>query len=311
MAQSGTISAPARAPLARRLFAVSGFPLVFGGSLLAAFVAMDRGVDPGRAAGLPVLVAGTLVMILERFFPHHDSWKRSHGDIHVDLAFAPTVAITNAAVQAGLIVVLTPLAAGLSERVGLALWPHHWPLGIQLVVALVAAELPKYWVHRLQHEVDFLWRFHATHHSVPRLYFLNATRFHPVDIGLDTIAGGIVLVGLGVGAEVIALFTLVSAVHGFFQHANLELRLGPLNYFFSMAELHRWHHSRTVFEANHNYGQNVIVWDLVFGSFFWPKDREPPEDIGLAELEAFPMGYFGQLLSPLRWRAIREQSASR
>ena len=170
---------------------------------------------------------------------------------------------------------------------------------------LVVAELPKYWLHRLMHERELLWRLHATPHSVPRLYWLNAARFHPLDIAFDTFVGLLPLVLLGCGAQILALFLLVSAVHGYFQHANLQLRLGPLNWFFSMAELHRWHHSRKVFEANHNYGQNVIVWDLVFGTFYWPRDREPPEKPGLADLPAFPQDWWGQQLSPFRWNAIK------
>jgi len=75
-----------------------------------------------------------------------------------------------------------------------------------------------------------------------------------------------------------------------------------------MAELHRWHHSRRLEESNTNFGQNLIVWDVVFGTRFLPKDREPPADIGIAGLPAFPMDYWGQLVSPFRWRAIREQS---
>ena len=90
----------------------------------------------------------------------------------------------------------------------------------------------------------------------------------------------------------------------------MDVRLGPRNYFFSMAELHRWHHSKQMEEANHNYGQNVIVWDLVFGTFFLPKDREPPEDIGIPNLPAFPMTFWRQLASPFRWRRIKRESAT-
>jgi sterol desaturase/sphingolipid hydroxylase (fatty acid hydroxylase superfamily) len=139
---------------------------------------------------------------------------------------------------------------------------------------------------------------------------LNAARFHPIDIFIDGLLGGVTLVALGCQAEVLGLFLLVSGVHGFFQHANLPLRCGPLNYFFSMAELHRWHHSKTMREANHNYGQNVIVWDLVFGSFFLPKDREPPEDIGIPDLAAFPMSFWRQLASPFAWGRIKRDSAA-
>jgi sterol desaturase/sphingolipid hydroxylase (fatty acid hydroxylase superfamily) len=96
-------------------------------------------------------------------------------------------------------------------------------------------------------------------------------------------------------------------VHGFFQHANIDLRLGPLNYFFSMAELHRWHHSRDIREANQNYGSNCIVWDLVFGTFYWPRDRRPPADVGLSELPDFPQRLGRQLLSPFLWPTGRRK----
>ena len=131
-----------------------------------------------------------------------------------------------------------------------------------------------------------------------------------MDIGLDTILGVGTLVLLGCGEAVIALFLLVGAVHGIFQHANLRLRLGPLNWIFSMAELHRWHHSRRLEEANTNYGQNLIVWDVVFGTRYLPPDREPPVDVGLADMPDFPQTFFAQLASPFRWSRLKRQAAA-
>jgi sterol desaturase/sphingolipid hydroxylase (fatty acid hydroxylase superfamily) len=197
----------------------------------------------------------------------------------------------------------------LSSEIGLGLWPTGWPLLAQAALALVIGELPGYWVHRFEHEWEGLWRFHATHHSAPRLYWLNAGRFHPIDTLLTFVPSYGLLVLLGCGVEVLALFTLISAVHGIFQHANLQLRLGPLNHFFSMAELHRWHHSKTVDEANHNYGQTVILWDTLFGTRFLPADREPPEEIGIPDLSAFPMTWWAQIRSPFQWRRIQRESA--
>ena len=88
----------------------------------------------------------------------------------------------------------------------------------------------------------------------------------------------------------------------------MPIRIGPLNWIFSMAELHRWHHSKTVREANSNYGQNLIIWDVVFGTRYLPADREPPKEIGLADLPAYPMGWLAQQLAPFRWSAIRRSS---
>ena len=108
----------------------------------------------------------------------------------------------------------------------MGLWPTQWPLLVQLVLALVIGELPGYTVHRLEHQWETLWRVHATHHSAPRLYWLNASRFHVVDILMNYVSSYILLVALGCGAAPLALFGLASAVHGIFQHANLQLRCG-------------------------------------------------------------------------------------
>jgi len=296
-------------PRARNLFAMTIFPVVLGGAIEATIAIMNRGVSPAIAFGGPVAAAYLIVMILERLIPFHRSWQQSRGDIHVDLGhlfFSGVVGLE----------LLRPLMLGIAVAVGSLFasnanggpWPDGWPIIVQLVLALVVGEFFMYWVHRWAHEWEWLWRFHAVHHSAPRLYFLNAARFHPVDLAISNFAPFVPLVALGAGPELLALFALFSAVHGAFQHANLPLRLGPLNWLFSMAELHRWHHSRKLEEANTNYGQNLIVWDVVFGTRFLPADREPPEEIGLAGLSAFPMDYLGQLASPFTWRRIERES---
>ena len=293
------------------LIARLAFPVVVGGTLALAAIRMAAGVAPERAV-LPSLLAAYLVVAaLERFFYWQASWLHSQGDLRVDLGHLlvsgiATVQLLTVPVTLGSIA----LGAWLAERTGGAWWPTDWPLWIQFPLALVFGEFFLYWVHRLSHEVDFLWRFHATHHSAPRLYFLNAVRFHPVDLALSNFAPLVPLVIVGADARIVALHGLFSAVHGLFQHANLVVRLGPLNWIFSMAELHRWHHSPRIEESNTNFGQNLIVWDVVFGTRYLPQDREPPERIGLSGLDAFPMDYLGQLLSPLRWRRIREASGA-
>jgi sterol desaturase/sphingolipid hydroxylase (fatty acid hydroxylase superfamily) len=68
-----------------------------------------------------------------------------------------------------------------------------------------------------------------------------------------------------------------------------------------MAEVHRFHHSKLLAEGNNNYGNNIILWDLVFGTFLWPKDRQASVEVGLADMPDFPKDYVGQVLSPWRW----------
>ena len=125
---------------------------------------------------------------------------------------------------AGVLAAGVAVAAWLSRAVGGACWPTTWPLVAQLGLALAIAEFPQYWLHRWQHEYDLLWRFHATHHSAPRLYWLNAARFHPVDIALLFVAGYLPLVALGCPEPVIVLYALFDAVFGARVWDNLNER---------------------------------------------------------------------------------------
>jgi len=280
------------------------FPAILGGSLGLAIL---LGPYLGAVAALVIAqAAGAIAIVVgERRWPYRPTWGRSHGDVPTDIAHAVLSGIgTTQAMRVLVQVAGVVLAGALSRALGTTLWPSAWPLLAQLALALVIAELPQYWLHRWQHEHDVLWRFHAVHHSAPRLYWLNAARFHPVDIGLLYLVGYLPLVALGCSERVVMLFALFDAVFGMLQHCNIAMRLGPLNRLFSAAEPHRWHHSRTAAEANTNYGSNLIVWDLLFGTFFLPADREPPEAIGISDMPDFPQRYVAQLASPFRWRSL-------
>ena len=287
------------------------FPVLLGGCVSWAMTAMEAGAAPAQAIALPTLLAYVVIAATERVLYWQPSWLHSRGDLSVDVGhLLVSGLLTTRLLEIPIRLGAIAGGAWLATRVGGSVWPSEWNLWLQLALALVFGEFFMYWAHRFGHEWPWLWRFHAMHHSAPRLYFLNAVRFHPVDIAISNFAPMVPLIVLGADDRVIALFGLVSAVHGLFQHANIVLKLGPLNWIFSMAELHRWHHSRLLEESNTNYGQNLIVWDTLFGTRFLPADREPPADIGIANLPAFPMDYWGQLTSPLHWKQIEAESAA-
>jgi sterol desaturase/sphingolipid hydroxylase (fatty acid hydroxylase superfamily) len=294
----------------RPAFRLGFFPLVMFGSLAVGIGLLERGVHPVVALLWAQLPAFALVIGFERIYPHLPGWNRVAGDWPADGWHFIGSTLTAYGIEPLDRLLAAGLAAWLAQWFDVAIWPVAWPLWAQLGLALVVGELFQYWVHRLQHETDCLWRFHAVHHSAPRLYWLNAARFHPLDLAMNSLAAFVPLLAIGAGSEVILLYGLFSAVHGVFQHCNLDLRLGPLNWIFSMAELHRWHHSTLLREANHNYGQELIVWDAVFGTRFLPDDREPPEQIGIPDLPRFPARYLAHLASPFRWAQTRRESAA-
>ena len=286
------------------LIARGTFPLAIVGCMTAAIVQMRAGVAVEVATSTTILGAYVFLATLERFFPLHPEWSISHGDGRADLGLGLTNAALTFAVQPVLLGLGAGVAGWLAVHFGGSLWPDSWPLALQLIPALLLAELFEYTCHRAMHEVPWLWRIHAPHHSATRLYWFNALRFHPLDTLLVGPGKLIPLVALGAGEQLLALVIVFAAVHGSCQHANIPCRIGPLNWVFSMAELHRWHHSPIAAEANHNYGGNLIVWDIVFGTRWLPEGREPPVRTGIEELPSFPRSYRALMGAPFRWREI-------
>ena len=61
-------------------------------------------------------------------------------------------------------------------------------------------------------------------------------------------------------------------------------------------ELHRWHHSELIAESDNNYGNVLIIWDLIFGTWFLPKGQRV-ERLGLINRD-YPMGFLTQMRTP-------------
>jgi sterol desaturase/sphingolipid hydroxylase (fatty acid hydroxylase superfamily) len=151
------------------------------------------------------------------------------------------------------------------------------PLWARVLVGLVVGEVGYYWGHRWTHEVPFLWRFHSIHHSAEHVDFLVNTRAHPVDMVFSRFCGlvPIYLLGLGgpvnlAGSQVPVLATLIAMTWGFFIHANVRWRFGPLEWLISTPAFHHWHHTKTG-PINHNYASTLPWLDRIFGTHYLPR----------------------------------------
>ena len=243
-----------------------------------------------------VISGALLITFHEMYFPYRNEWRPPFGEVRADAMFLVTVQV---ALPYLLSFALVLTIARAFENGGLTisnLWPHELPIIMQTILMLVLADFLRYWLHRAFHRFVFMWRLHAVHHSPHRLYWLNVGRFHPlekaVQYALDTLPFAV----LAVSQEVLATYFIFYALNGFFQHSNCRVRLGLLNYIIAGPELHRWHHSAAAEESNHNFGNNLIIWDLLFGTRFLPEDREVGH-LGLLNRD-FPMGFLEQMGAP-------------
>ena len=142
----------------------------------------------------------------------------------------------------------------------------------QVGFMLVVAEFARYWLHRLMHTNHFFWQLHKVHHTPKKLHASNVVWVHPGDKIFQFLVDTMPFLLLGISDLALCIYFIFYTVHGFFQHSNLSIKLGFLNRIFSGPELHRWHHSIDPQIANHNFGNNLILWDQIFGTYYHPKN---------------------------------------
>ena len=250
----------------RQILRYGFFPAALVATPWAVHRLLEAGWHLALATYVPVALLGLAYLLAEHWIQYRREWNTPVGDIGTDV------------LSGAIAYVLIPRLFG----------PLYWA--------------GRYWGHRLAHEIPLLWRFHAVHHSPGRLWFFNAVRQHPVDKLWFMASELLVPILLGASGEVLSLYFAVTAVCGFAQHTNADLRLGPLYWVFNVVEMHRWHHSRNPAESDHNYGNNLIVYDRLFGTCFHPEARGERQGVGPIGLlnPNYPRRYWGQLLAPFR-----------
>jgi sterol desaturase/sphingolipid hydroxylase (fatty acid hydroxylase superfamily) len=178
-------------------------------------------------------------------------------------------------------------------------WIQHQTLVAQSIVALVVGDLGVYAIHRLQHEIPLLWRFHAVHHSAEEMDWLVGFRFHPLDLFLLRVFSLGPLVALGVTPAAVAIFIAVSGWQSWLVHANVKMPYGPLRWLVVSPEFHHWHHGAEREAHDRNYASLVACWDVLFGTVYLPRGRRPSR-YGIEE--RLPGGWIGRFIHPFRRR---------
>ncbi|WP_428236590.1 GH3 family domain-containing protein [Gracilimonas sp.] len=260
------------------------------------FVLMANGFELLASTYIPLTFGALSIIFFELYTPHQKEWIFDKHDVINDSLFMLTVQTILPKILSFLVAIFILRMLDYYELQITGLWPHHWSMALQVILMVLIADFFRYWLHKFSHEIPFLWKFHAVHHSPKKLYWLNVGRFHPVEKALQFLGDAMPFIIVGVSEEVLALYFVFYAVNGFFQHCNIELEMGPLNYVISGPQLHRWHHSRKIEESNTNYGNNIIIWDILFGTYFFPKHRLVDE-LGLLNKE-YPLDYLSQLKTP-------------
>jgi sterol desaturase/sphingolipid hydroxylase (fatty acid hydroxylase superfamily) len=152
---------------------------------------------------------------------------------------------------------------GLLNWLPLPGWAH-------VVGAFLLFDAWMYLWHRLNHRVPFLWRFHRTHHSDPRMDVTTANRFHLGEIFLSSILRVPVIALLGLQLWELALYETAMFTVVQLHHANIALPAWldrGLRVLIVTPFMHKVHHSRWQPETDSNYSSLFSFWDRFFGTF--------------------------------------------
>jgi sterol desaturase/sphingolipid hydroxylase (fatty acid hydroxylase superfamily) len=254
--------------------------------------------DAALLSGICVLSFAYLLLVfrpLEMVFPASAGQRLLRPQWSTDLGYFVGQYLFFNGLEFGLLVAASrwlDVHGPVAPRVALA----GLPWWLQAVLVILASDLLLYWGHRLQHRWDFLWRFHAVHHTAEHLDWLAAHREHPVDMLYTATMVNLPPFLLGFPIETIGPLIAFRGMWAIFIHSNVRLPIGPLRVLIGAPELHHWHHARD--RDTGNYANLSPLMDLLFGTYHCPGME--PERFGIEE--PAPATYLGQLLWPFRRR---------
>ena len=295
--------------LFRKILQVSIYPVFMAATVIIGFALVRNGYTFSSflASIAMFLVFGAIFMPLERLIPFSRRWLKSpDASTDVMLLFGNQAA-GDWIIEPLRLATIALVVVQISPTIGQSIWPTSLHPVLQVLLLLAINDFFRYWYHRWMHENAFMWRWHAVHHSSERLYWFNGTRSHPIERLVSGFLWAIPLAFVKAPVAIVFVTYLLSRTIGRFQHTNMDLILGPFDYIFSSPKNHRYHHSKILKEGNTNYGGDVIIWDLLFGTFYLPKGQQPSDDIGIGGMVNYPRSFAGLMLAPFNHHRFQKR----
>lgn len=277
-------------PIARIITQYLYAPLYFICFVGTAIWLVGNGADKVWIAML-FIPAIAVSFIGERFVPFEAVWNEPKGDVLRDWIHAIVNELSNI-----LSIAAIPFLASLS--IGFDIWPNDWPLLGQLAFTVLIADFGITMAHFISHKIEVIWRLHAVHHSVERMYGFNGLMKHPLHQGFELLVGTTPLLLMGMPIEIGILLGFAVAIQLMLQHSNVDMKIGPLIYLWAVAPGHRHHHVASKTKGDVNFGLFTMLWDHLLGTFVSGHPSPRDGDLGVAGRPDFPIEYSKQLVDP-------------
>ena len=136
-----------------------------------------------------------------------------------------------------------------------------------VLIAFFVLDFAGYWVHRIDHKINFFWNSHIIHHSSEEFNLACALR-QSISTFLKLFAFLLIPAALmGVPSIIIATVAPIHLFAQFWYHTQHINRMGFVEKILVTPSHHRVHHAINKEYIDKNYSQIFIFWDKLFGTF--------------------------------------------
>lgn len=245
---------------------------------------------------LDFLLSVVVFTFIEKVIPKYDAQAILRPEWRLDLVY---FGLNHLGISVILLAVnsFAPLVFGWATNARLQAFVTSLPVAAQFVLLVFAADFAQYWIHRAFHEVPWLWKFHAVHHSSEHMDWLAGSRTHFVETLVDRTLIMVPLYLIGPDKAALDAYVVFAALLAVLIHSNVAIPFGPLKYLVATPQYHHWHHSSDRPALDTNYAAHVPLYDKLFGTFHMPDEHWPAE---YGTTKRLPRTLVAQALYPFR-----------
>ncbi len=211
-----------------------------------------------------------VLVLLEKWY----GWYKGNDTVrNMDMVSSLSSGVTNVTKD---VLGLSVAVLGYSWLVGKIAVTHIESTWLTFLVAFIVLDFAGYWVHRIDHKVNFFWNAHIVHHSSEEFNLACALR-QSISTFVKLFSFLLIPAALlGVPAIVIATIAPIHLFAQFWYHTQHIGKMGFLEKIIVTPSHHRVHHAINKEYLDKNLGQIFIFWDKLFGTFQDELPEVPP-----------------------------------
>ncbi len=168
---------------------------------------------------------------------------------------------------------------------------------VEFFILFMVSDIKTYYAHYLLHRFPLLWQLHEFHHSATDLCLFTRYRDHFLERALRRLLDVLPVVILGSTIKTYLMLQVVLELHKLLVHSNIKSDWGWIGkYIIVSPAAHQIHHSKKPEHYDKNFGNTLIFWDRLFGTYYKP---EPVKALGIPNNEYNKKGFLMDIFTSI------------